>query len=777
MPGKSAGRLFLFTLIFSPLAFGAVEPWSIAIMESGAAAALCFYLLSLSASGRPLYRIPGLVPLTLLLIYLLLQTTPLPAQLVQLISPAAFEIQARVQSPPAWMTLTIHPQATLNEFFRYLSYALFYVLTIQLLSEKMNFRRVLLVVSLFSGILAFSSILQLYLTEDMALWFRHVPKNSMIVGPYICHNHYAGLMAMALPLVLGLFLFHRPRLRQGSLIRGVVEILSQEKANIHILIGTIALLMAVSIILSLSRGGMISSALSLLVFLVLLSRSRVSRKGPLLIAGLLLLIGLAVSWFGWDPIVERFVHLTQAAQRVDLARLHFWRDSLGIVKTFPVSGSGFGTFADIYPAYQTLSEKYFVAHTHNDYLELLIEGGVIGLGLLLCFIGSVLHSSWKTLKTRKDRYALYLGCGALSGVSALLFHGFFDFNLHIGANGLWFFFLLGLAVSAAHTSFQPQAQTSRLARLDIGRSRTFAIAGSGLILVLVLFSGITQTLGDFYYSAIEDYTISLTTPAEELQQMRNTARQAAFFAPLNALYVFAQGDTSWLLHDQPAAARHFHRAICLNPTKAAFLKRYGLFLARHGDKDQALEYLRLSVVYHPVNSDNKLEYGALLLSRGQRDQGIDYLKQAAFLNHKLVSKILTTLTIEGFSVDQMAAVIPETPEVIHTFAGFLDSLGQSSAADAQYLRAVAAMTAERKNRRLIHLIQQRFVKQGNMADALTVLKRGEELLPEDADFRMFIGDIYLRQGLLFKARDKYEQALLLNPGHQGLKKRLSAPSF
>ena len=141
------------------------------------------------------------------------------------------------------MTLSVNHKAGLSEFFRYGTYVLFYLLTVQSLKEKDTLQAMTLVIAVFGGLLAFSSILQFYLTKDMALWFRYSPDNSIIVGPYVNHNHYAGLMEMIFPIVLALFFFYRPRIGKTSFFRGIAEILSQEKANIHILIGSSALFM------------------------------------------------------------------------------------------------------------------------------------------------------------------------------------------------------------------------------------------------------------------------------------------------------------------------------------------------------------------------------------------------------------------------------------------------------------------------------------------------------------------------------------------------------
>ncbi len=293
--------IFYFLIIVAPLVFGTVHPWSLAIMEILCFSALGSYLLKTTQKGRALFLPPGILPLSLFLLFILFQILPLPPQVVKLLSPSAFAIHSNAEAfsaPGTFMTLSIHPRATLGEFLRYFAYGTFYVLTVQLLKDREMLKKTIVIVTLFGALLSFSSILQFYLTRDMALWFWHFPRNSMIVGPYICHNHYAGLMEMIFPVVLALFFFYRPRIGNTSLLKGFIQILTQEKANIHLLIGMAALLIVTSVFVSLSRGGMISLSLSLVFFTLLLFKRKISRGNTFLVI-VVIVVADPFHWLVW----------------------------------------------------------------------------------------------------------------------------------------------------------------------------------------------------------------------------------------------------------------------------------------------------------------------------------------------------------------------------------------------------------------------------------------------------------------------------------------------
>ncbi len=771
-------RLFFFALFFAPLAFGTVEPWSYAVMEIAATAAFFLYFIHAAKTRNPLYETPGIRWLILLLAFVILQIVPLPASLVELISPAAFKIQqpaAFARGTDAWMTLSVHPRATVRAFFRICAYAAFFVLTVQWLTRKNLLKKTVLLVTIFAAVLSFSSILQLYLAGDTALWVRHVPHAQMMVGPYVNRNHYAGFMEMLLPVVLALFFFYRPRLGSGSLIRDLLEIFSGHKGNIHILIGAAVLLISASIFLSLSRGAIISTCLAFLMFAFLLSKRLRTKQGTIPLAVLALLICLSVSWFGWEPIVERFGRLKSEYGDLQAGRIGYWQDTWDLIRDFPIVGAGFGTFVDIYPPYRSMGKARVLDHAHNDYLEVTAEGGIVGFVLFFGFVATVLLKTFRAYARRRDPYSIYISIGSITGVIALLFHSFSDFNLQIGANGLWFFFLLALAVSAAHTRIHLSGDATRLkARPFFGGVRSVGLAASGILLAMVVLFNFSAVTGDFYYRHVHPHDLHADMPAADLEKIEKIAAMAAAFDPLNAKYDFARADVAWFQNARQRAETGFVRAIAKNPTQALYFKRYGLFLIQGGQREEAARMLERSVRLDPFDWSNAFEYGALLVSMEREDEGLALLKQAVALRASAMDAVLTTLSVRGFSAEQAAGVVPDLPGAVIRYAAFLSELGKREAAAENYLRAMALMEqGVAFERRDIYRVYQFFMKQDLTLDAMDVLRRAETLLPNDADIRIRLGDLYQREGIYYKAQEKYESALLIDPGNPKARQRLN----
>lgn len=776
---KLSKSLFFFLFIFAPLAFGSSEPWSLAILQVVSGSACFFFLVHCLLNKQPLYRVPGLTPLILFLIYILFGLLPLPPGIVAFLSPKAYEIhmtQQQLADISAWMTISVHPKATIAEFFRYAAYVMFYALTVQLLKDKATLKATALVIALFGGLLAFSSILQFYLTDDVALWFRPSPINSIVVGPYVNHNHYAGLMEMIFPVVLGLFLFYRPRIGNTPLLKGIIQIFNQERANIHLLIGAAALLIVVSIFVSLSRGAMISSCLSLIVFTYFLLKRKISKGNTTILIGVIMASALAIGWFGWDQILHRFANLKNAHGIIYESRLVFWKNTIDLIKAFFLTGSGIGTFSDIYPTFRTFLDIHHLFHAHNDYLELLAEGGIIGFILCACFIITLLYKTNAVYSRRRDAFSIYLYIGCLTAIVAMLLHSFVDFNLHVGANGLWFFFIAGIMVSAANTGLQKTSRETRLPKISSGPVKWCTAISIGVVTALLIVFNGYNLIGRFYYVNIKNYDINAYTPSRDLKRIEKVAEHAARFDPLEATYHFVIANTAWFSGDSKKARTHFLESIRLNPIDGRHMSRLAIFYAKQEEIEKAGIAFKASTKYDAVNADYAYQYGFWLLAQDDISEGLKQMRSALSLDEAYFDKVLTAMIVSGIDKNAMEAVIPPLPGPTIAYANFLATTGELENAIQRYLSALDLIRTHYEQTMVDHQIDRFFnyyhrifkffKKYNDMKNAMKVMEHAERTLPADARIKVILGNLYYRQGITYKALEKYEDALLLDPANR-----------
>jgi O-antigen ligase len=150
---------------------------------------------------------------------------------------------------------------------------------------------------------------------------------------------------------------------------------------------------------------------------------------------------------GIDPVLERFLRVGK-----DTSRLDIWRDSLAMIKDHPF-GIGLEAFKQVFPVYNAsnFSDTRFI-YLHSDYLQLLAEAGWIGFLTLVGGFYIFLIKSFfriKKLHLQTDPLKYFLSIGALSGLVSIAFHSFFDFNLHMPANGVYFLTLIGIVYNCA----------------------------------------------------------------------------------------------------------------------------------------------------------------------------------------------------------------------------------------------------------------------------------------------------------------------------------------
>ena len=232
--------LYLFVLIFAPLAIGTVEQWSLTIMESAIFAALLSFFFIKKGKNLHLYAVPGMVPVILLLGWFLLQIVPLPPGVVGFVSPSTYNLYSEtvgVDRPLSWISLAINRKAAITEFFRISSYCAFYFITVQLLSDRVYLKKTVQLVIIFASLYSLFSIVQHLTSNNKIFWFRELSQGGTPFGSYVNRNHYAGLMEMLFPVAIGIFLYYKPRISYGSFLERLRELVRGTHVHTYILIG------------------------------------------------------------------------------------------------------------------------------------------------------------------------------------------------------------------------------------------------------------------------------------------------------------------------------------------------------------------------------------------------------------------------------------------------------------------------------------------------------------------------------------------------------------
>jgi O-antigen ligase/tetratricopeptide (TPR) repeat protein len=768
-------RIFLFILIFSPLAFGTVEPWSFAVMESLSLLAFFLFLLRKKHDRHiSFYEVPGLVALALICAFIFAQLVPLPPGIMKIISPGTYNLYSETVfagGPVRWMPLSIDVKATLSEFFRVVSYAVFYVLTVQLVSKKENLKKAIAAVVIFASVLSFLAILQHILWNGKIYWVRNITQGGSPFGPYVNRNHYAGLMEMIFPLVLSLFLFYKPHIAYKSLRDKLTRAFDLKSTNIYLLLGFSAVLIATSVFLTLSRSGIVSLSVSLLFFgLMFLARGKDRKRGIVIIVICVLVI-LSVGWFGWEPVFERFEKIRNPQGDISELRLVVWNDSRNIIRDFPLFGTGAGSFVDIYPKYRTIPGDRIVDHAHNDYIELLSDGGVVAFALCAWFFVLLLFRSFGVFRKRSETYSVYVFIGCVTGIISILVHSITDFNLHIGANGLYLFFLAALAVSAANTRLREGLNDTYLKKMRM--PYRVVVPFAGVILLGCLIFNVGNIGGSVFFSSVKETKLSGKTSRQDLVSVRDAICWASFLDPLEAKYRYAAGNVETLLLNNGSALSLYEDAVRLCPANGEYLQRLGLVMSGLKRYREAGQLLRCGIKYDVSNPERYRTYAAWLFSMGNKEEGIRVVRKSVSMEPHKTREYITLMVLSGLNDDEIPDALPERVEPHLIFADYLQKVGRDGMAEAEYLNALHYLKNEDTiNPSFFYQVSGYYMKKGRISDALSIMRKGMEFLPDNAGIRLTAAALYEKAGEPYEAIEEYRKALSIDPRNSVAKKRL-----
>lgn len=208
------------------------------------------------------------------------------------------------------------------------------------------------------------------------------------------------------------------------------------------------LLLLGAVVLTGSRAGLVAALLGMVVQVVALPFMGHYRKAGVAVA-LIVLVGLGgLTGLGSGLEIRRYSTVSMFESNLR-SRMLLVPAALQLWRRFPVTGTGLGTFEDAFPSVATPElEPVLWNRAHNDPLELLVTGGVIGFGLGLIAAAALLSRIWRRLRhaaSLEDRAA---GLAALGVLAVAGVHEMVDFGLVIPANTLALLAVVGAAAAA-----------------------------------------------------------------------------------------------------------------------------------------------------------------------------------------------------------------------------------------------------------------------------------------------------------------------------------------
>jgi O-antigen ligase len=470
----TAGRVvYLGTLLlvaWGVLAFGSPYPWAYTPLAVGSVVVgLAGWFGSHRTRVLPEQR-RLLVALLLVAIGAAVQRVPLPAGVVQVLSPANARVLGNIDltfmshleavnfgseaALPA-RPLSIDPSGTSIGLALLVAFGLL-LAGLTRHCNRYGARRFAVWFVGFGAFVAIVGIVQKALLGDEAFtgmkiygFWAPVQKLTTPFGPFVNKNHFAGWMLMALPAALGYLLAQGEmafvRVRRGWRYR-LLWLSSPEGGRLQIAAFAVVL-MGASLMMTLSRSGVACFLLAMgAAAVALLRRQRSVGTRIAVVAAIGALLIVPILWAN-SNVTARFSKEDQSIQ----LRRGIWADCGRIMRDFPLTGTGLNTFASAMSVYQTGLTDQQVREAHNDYLQLASEGGLLmgvpcGLAMLALFVA---------IRRRftigdDDPATSWIRFGAATGIACIALQSLVEFTLQMPGNAVTFVVLCAIALHRAN---------------------------------------------------------------------------------------------------------------------------------------------------------------------------------------------------------------------------------------------------------------------------------------------------------------------------------------
>jgi O-antigen ligase len=431
-----ASLLVLIVLVTIP--YGTVEAWWIALYECAVFSLGGLWVLEGLVSGLWNVRERGvLAPIVALALFVFLQS-------MTLLNSAG--------------TISADPFETRLIFLKLLAFGINGALFLRYLSTPRRIRTLIHVVIGVAVASALFGIARQALQHNEAGFILPYLRRDSGFGQFVNKNHFAFLMEMAIGLATGFMLGGAMKRKHllfyfsaiGLMWIGLV--LTNSRGGLFSMLGQIVFLTAMFVWLRAGKNSESPIAKRHAFRLFQISNFRFQILAPVAALSVCLLAVVAVSavWIGGEVMVTRLASLpgeikTETQEpHAGVRRREVWGATWQLIKAHPVTGSGFGAYGVAITKFHDASGKWIPEAAHNDYLELLASGGLVGVGLVVWFGCSFIKRARHQL-LNADPFRRAACLGALTGIFGVMAHNVVDFGLHVTANAVVFIALVVIA--------------------------------------------------------------------------------------------------------------------------------------------------------------------------------------------------------------------------------------------------------------------------------------------------------------------------------------------
>lgn len=315
-------------------------------------------------------------------------------------------------------------------------------------------------------------------------------------------NFAAQYLVIAIPLTISRFLISPTLLRKYLYL-------------------TCLLVMTLFLLLTKTRGAWLALAVSLpLMFILLIWQQRkigrkkiIFSKGTvaavilaILVLSLILLLPPQGLLFGKShPLLVRAISTFDLSDYSVKVRLNLWQDVLKMAAHRPILGWGIGNFKVAHHLFRTLAERQatgegiIFGEAHNDFLHLWVELGIFGLLAFIWLLLTALKMGKRLMAELKDNYRGLTTLGVLTAIIGTIVHAFFSSNLQIPATALTFWLMMGILAVNYNQEIASLGSERPIGRKRRNKFRYMGIWALEIGMVFIILPFFIQPLISDYY--------------------------------------------------------------------------------------------------------------------------------------------------------------------------------------------------------------------------------------------------------------------------------------
>ncbi len=474
------------------------------------------------------------------------------------------------------------------------------------------------------------------------------------------------------------------------------------------------------------------------------------------LAGGLLFLVLALFFVGpaGRSQLENRLEQTVVKEESLQTRVTVWKDSVGMVRDFPLFGVGLSAWPELFPRYRRPPwSRVLYRETHNDYLQLVAETGLLGFALLAWFFWLAGRQLYQSLLTVSPR-VFPVFTALLAALGTMAFHEFFDFNLQIPANAFLFTLLLALALRLTGIAVRsPQSAVRSPLRIP-------ALLSGGVAAATLCVLALRQGGPPYPYNVNEP---------DSLAETRERLYSYPAHASLHRSLVFFMQDlttpSDWL--------KELESALWLNPLDPFTRDLYAGVLTSHGREEEGLQEMTRSVAFAPSRAVHLHLHDKLIssLSERQKQAVEEGFKQALASGYEGAVEGLGDFYAafarfpETGKLYEEAALREQDPDEQMSYllnAGLAYARAEEMEKAETLLRQVTKITPQ-DPRAYQYLATRVFAAKGDVALAKAVVSEGKKMGADAFSLSLSLAEAAQKVGDLQEARAALQEALSLQP--------------